>query len=151
MQLELTIERICVNESIAIPIFELNTHRKHTYNLLVDMQQFLFLLYTIKLPSGLLFYEFRCGTHSMAQGYTIEQDLSKGYPECCAKLVKMERNLKRGENDSSSVKIKEFKPRERSIGKATESKKEKVTSAKPIETSTAMDDIQEDTSKRVSE
>lgn len=87
----------------------------------------------------------------MAQGYTIEQDLSKGYPECCAKLVKMERNLKRGEYVGNPVKISKFKPRERSIGKASEDKTEKVTNAKPIQTTTAMEVIQETTTKRISE
>lgn len=42
-----------------------------------------------------IFSFLSCGTHSAGQGYTIEQDLSKNYPECCAKLVKVEKKAKR--------------------------------------------------------
>lgn len=50
--------------------------------------------------------------HSEAQGYTIEQDLSKDYPDCCAKLVRADRKFKRiDEFDASSVKISKFKGR----------------------------------------
>lgn len=53
---------------------------------------------------------FRCGVHSAAQGYTIEQDLSKDYPMCCAKLVRAERKFKRVDApDASAVKITKFK------------------------------------------
>lgn len=54
----------------------------------------------------------RCGTHSTAQGYIIEQDLTKDYPDCCAKLVRAERKFKRVDViDASAVKISKFKGR----------------------------------------
>lgn len=55
---------------------------------------------------------FRCGVHSAAQGYTIEQDLTKDYPDCCAKLVRADRKFKRVDAiDASAVKIGKFKGR----------------------------------------
>lgn len=59
-----------------------------------------------------IFNFFRCGVHSEAQGYTIEQDLSKDYPDCCAKLVRTDRKFKRVDAiDASAVKISKFKGR----------------------------------------
>lgn len=81
-------------------------------------------------------YWFRCGTHSAAQGiesniffnavsfscainnlnllspgYTIEQDLTKDYPECCAYLKRVQRKFKQDVIDASAVKINKFKGR----------------------------------------
>lgn len=42
----------------------------------------------------------------------VEQDLTKDYPDCCAKLVRVERKFKRIDLiDASSVKISKFKGR----------------------------------------
>lgn len=63
-----------------------------------------------------LCYSFRCGTHSAGEGYTIEQDLSKDYPECCAKLVKVEKKAKRVNHiPANEVKINKFRSRERAV------------------------------------
>lgn len=67
---------------------------------------------------GFDYYKFRCGTHSTAQGHTIEQDLTKGYPECCAKLVKVAKKAKSTDRiDASSVRINKFRTKERLVGK----------------------------------
>lgn len=77
---------------------------------------------------------FRCGVHSEAQGYTIEQDLSKDYPDCCAKLVRNERKFKRVDTiDASAVKISKFKGRV--LNKKYESSTSKVE--EPVISSTA--------------
>lgn len=82
---------------------------------------------------------FRCGTHSSGEGYAIEQDLTKAYPDCCAKLVKVEKKAKRVHHiDASAVKINKFKGRDQ----AAELKPKKVETtstsapvpAKPKET-----------------
>lgn len=79
---------------------------------------------------GFLLRVFRCGTHSAAQGYTIEQDLSKDYPDCCAKLVKAEKKAKRVDVfEASSVKISKF----RSKAKSADVPKEKPEEKKPEE------------------
>lgn len=55
---------------------------------------------------------FRCGTHSTVSGYTIEQDLTRDYPDCCAKLVRNERKFKQFDvMEASEVKIVKFKGR----------------------------------------
>lgn len=64
--------------------------------------------------------KFRCGIHSAALGYTIEQDLTKDYPECCAKLVKVAKKTKSDEYiDANSVRINKFRLKERLAEKAT--------------------------------
>lgn len=72
---------------------------------------------------------FRCGVHSEPLGYTIEQDLSKDYPMCCAKLVRAERKFKRVDApDSSAVKISKFKGRILSKKYDSTTSKEEVSS-----------------------
>lgn len=62
------------------------------------------------------FQPFRCGTHSAGEGYKIEQDLSQDYPNCCAKLVKVEKKAKRVDQiGASEVKINKFRSRERAV------------------------------------
>lgn len=83
-----------------------------------------------KIHRNFFSYTFRCGTHSAAEGHTIEQDLSKDYPHCCAKLVKNEKKAKRVDLiESSAVKISKF----RSKAKAVEVPKEKKPEEKPLE------------------
>lgn len=89
---------------------------------------------TKKIFTRVKFHKFRCGTHSAAQGYTIEQDLSKKFPDCCAKLVKTEKKAKRIDvMDSSAVKIREFRNNRKSIEVPSEKKAE----AKPVDEITA--------------
>lgn len=79
-------------------------------------------------------HSFRCGTHSAGEGYTIEQDLALDYPNCCAKLVKVEKKAKRVNHvGASEVKINKFRSRERAI-ETKETKpetKEKIVIPKP--------------------
>lgn len=56
---------------------------------------------------------FRCGTHSGSEGYTIEQDLEKAYPHCCAKLVKVEKKSKGIDHfEASEVQLNKFRSRD---------------------------------------
>lgn len=86
---------------------------------------------------------FRCGTHSAAQGHTIEQDLSKGYPNCCAKLVKVQRRIKHVNYDAATVKINKFRARERSGGRTIELTKV----PKETETTSPTESTQEESTK----
>lgn len=90
---------------------------------------------------------FRCGTHSAAQGHTIEQDLSKGYPNCCAKLVKVERRIKHVNYDAATVKINKFRSRGRSVGRTIELPKVPKEIEKQTETIPLMELTQEEATK----
>lgn len=39
-------------------------------------------------------FKFSCGNHTPVTGYRVEQDLTLDYPQCCAKLVKIEKKPK---------------------------------------------------------
>lgn len=83
-------------------------------------------------------YAFRCGTHSATQGYAIEQDLSKEYPDCCAKLVKTEKKAKRADLfEASSVKISKFRSKARAADVPKEKPEEKKPEEKPVVKNTA--------------
>ncbi|XP_031621446.1 uncharacterized protein LOC116339608 [Contarinia nasturtii] len=65
-----------------------------------------------------------CGTHSSGEGEIVEQDLSKNYPFCCAKLVKAEKKAKRVDHTfgASEVRINKFRSRNRSTAKELKTK-----------------------------